>query len=648
MRPGLATFLALQLANLRKFEEEEARNQTPTQRQGQPPATLRPLSMPSQRQELRVEPQVVPIPHHHPTPTTIVQALNAPRSLTSSDDKEGAQSGDSNESSDEEFQPGESPDGSDREQVSSSTSSSSSLARSTSCFSPCNPDPLWVATWRKAYVTLQRLVAAESPNKTWTRREVLRLFSAPLKPGEEQLAFTKLKVGRSTLWQAAKTPGGGPVRKPEDRRRPGQLECSVTVEFFNENTHVRSGARNLTRRMALSKDEMYYLYRAQFPDLVRRAAERSSADSDLHGPLSSFLLSRLEVASRMSSAPGWTEVGELDRRREWYRAQNEATKTDRAAAGQKAPHHCVPVKADPDGIKARSERTFWRIMKRCGVRYVGATPNHNCDIHKNAEVNKRQLAKEEDELKKMEADLEDAREKMRRELDEASISKAKEDVVRLEILILPKRQAITKLQKDVDHAVIHFKHYAMALKYVKGIEYNLKENQVLLYRDFVNQYNEKGKKVNNLIFVVCKLSPDGDGNTIDYINNVAGAKCNSRFHASALDRFFRERGDLVPPGTELFISGDHGPHFWSWDTLMWQSTIYDQYKISVEIVGLCSYHAYNRCDSHGALIKKAAHRQACKGGGPITSTEFAALINKIPAADVRGIEVSTSFFMTIS
>ena len=151
---------------------------------------------------------------------------------------------------------------------------------------------------------------------------------------------------------------------------------------------------------------------------------------------------------------------------------------------------------------------------------MGATPNLNCDIHKNAEVNKRQLAKEEDELKKMEADLEDAREKMRRDLDEASISKAKEDVVRLEILILPKRQAITKLQKDVDHAVIHFKHYAMALKYVKGIEYNLKENQVLLYRDFVNQYNEKGKKVNNLIFVVCKLSPDGDGNTIDYINNV--------------------------------------------------------------------------------------------------------------------------------
>ena len=64
-----------------------------------------------------------------------------------------------------------------------------------------------------------------------------------------------------------------------------------------------------------------------------------------------------------------------------------------------------------------------------------------------------------------------------------------------------------------------------------------------------------------------------------------------------------------------------------------------RYKIKVEIVGLCSYHAYNRCDTHGASIKKAAHRQACKGGGPLTSTDFAAMITKMPAADVRGIEV---------
>ena len=71
---------------------------------------------------------------------------------------------------------------------------------------------------------------------------------------------------------------------------------------------------------------MYGLYRAQFPDLVRRAALRSAADVDLHGPLSKFLLSRLKIANRMSSAPGWTEVSEMDRRRSWYKARVEDLK----------------------------------------------------------------------------------------------------------------------------------------------------------------------------------------------------------------------------------------------------------------------------------------------------------------------------------
>ena len=46
------------------------------------------------------------------------------------------------------------------------------------------------------------------------------------------------------------------------------------------------------------------------------------------------------------------------------------------------------------------------------MRYVTASPTHNFDIHKNAEVNKRQLQTEQDELKEMEAELEDTRAKL--------------------------------------------------------------------------------------------------------------------------------------------------------------------------------------------------------------------------------------------
>ena len=146
------------------------------------------------------------------------------------------------------------------------------------------------------------------------------------------------------------------------------------------------------------------------------------------------------------------------------------------------------------------------------------------------------------------------------------------------------RQKISKLEKAVEHARIHFIHYETALKYVKGIEYNLQTGQVLIYRDFVNQYSETGKKINNLIFVVIRPSPDGCGNIIDYVNNFAQAKCTSSFHATALDKLC-QRADLLPPGTKLYISGDHGPHFWSWDTLMWQSTILRSTKSKSRLLG---------------------------------------------------------------
>jgi hypothetical protein len=258
---------------------------------------------------------------------------------------------------------------------------------------------------------------------------------------------------------------------------------------------------------------------------------------------------------------------------------------------------------------------------------VQARVEHNCDLHKNADANIRLLATAQDDLSKLE-----------KKLKAAQAKKCKEKVAHLVSLITPKRVEILKLEKDVERARIHFIHYKTALKYVKGIEYNLRPNQVLLYRDFVNQYSYKGKKVNNLIFVVIRPNPNGEDNIIDYVNNVAESGCTSGFHATALDRLL-QRGDLIPPDTELFISGDHGPHFWSWDTLMWQSTIFEKYKVKVEIVGLCSYHAYNRCDTHGANIKKAALRKSTRGGGPRTSTEFCEMINRMAAAAQRGITV---------
>ena len=110
------------------------------------------------------------------------------------------------------------------------------------------------------------------------------------------------------------------------------------------------------------------------------------------------------------------------------------------------------------------------------------------------------------------------------------------------------------------------------------------------------------------------------------MDNFAQAKCDSAYHATCLDFLF-QREDLFPRGTTVFISGDHGPHFWCWDTLAYQSTVFGRYGLKLHIVGLCSYHAYNRCDAHGANIKKAARAEQLRGAGPTTPAEFAHLVS---------------------
>ena len=114
------------------------------------------------------------------------------------------------------------------------------------------------------------------------------------------------------------------------------------------------------------------------------------------------------------------------------------------------------------------------------------------------------------------------------------------------------RLVVAQYQKLVERDQVHQKHYEMARKYVKTRETNLKPNEVLLFRDFVSQYNEKGTKVSALVFVIILASLNGVGLAIDYVDNFATAKCDSYFHAVALD-FLLQRNDIFKKGTHLII-----------------------------------------------------------------------------------------------
>ena len=67
--------------------------------------------------------------------------------------------------------------------------------------------------------------------------------------------------------------------------------------------------------------------------------------------------------------------------------------------------------------------------------------------------------------------------------------------------------------------------------------------------------------------------------------------------------------------------------------------MYRKFGLKIHVVGLCSYHAYNRCDAHGANIKKAVRAEQLRGAGPKSPAEIAHVVNNLPAAEAKGIRV---------
>jgi hypothetical protein len=85
--------------------------------------------------------------------------------------------------------------------------------------------------------------------------------------------------------------------------------------------------------------------------------------------------------------------------------------------------------------------------------------------------------------------------------------------------------------------------------------------------------------------------------------------------------------DEVHGLTKLYICGDHGPHFCGRRTFFFESTLWRRFGIEICCHFLCSYHAYNRCDGEGALVKRAAKRVALEGGPKRDAAGYADLVN---------------------
>ena len=115
-------------------------------------------------------------------------------------------------------------------------------------------------------------------------------------------------------------------------------------------------------------------------------------------------------------------------------------------------------------------------------------------------------------------------------------------------------------------------------------------------------------KVKNLVLVVLwRDKPDGQLH-VRKIHNICTDAETCATDAGYVKHVFKFHLDKQMSSGEfsrfhkMTIAGDHGSHFSAIETIFHESTFKEKYNMEVNLVFLCSYHAFNRCDKAGQEV----------------------------------------------
>jgi hypothetical protein len=165
---------------------------------------------------------------------------------------------------------------------------------------------------------------------------------------------------------------------------------------------------------------------------------------------------------------------------------------------------------------------------------------------------------------------------------------------------------IARLTQKTNRYKLHLQQFEKCRDYVNGIIDQLKADECLIYRDFVNLHNVRGKKINNLVFVLIERHNGVimRSKISNFCSDPESQSCDRDFVADVFEFHLAPKGEhgsgLFERFTKIYVSGDHGPHFASIDTIYNESRMKRRFDKDFHIVSLCSYHCYNACDAAGA------------------------------------------------
>ena len=190
--------------------------------------------------------------------------------------------------------------------------------------------------------------------------------------------------------------------------------------------------------------------------------------------------------------------------------------------------------------------------------------------------------------------------------------------------------------------------------------------KLIVYVDFVAQYNYKKKKVANLVFTI-KWRDENGQLQYKYLDNFCSDKTQKSdsmyvqsawtFHmrANYLRHQLLATGVLSPEAKETYTeelevirrtgqrdefagvthiirTGDNGAHLLNRVAMNWESRVHTDYGVVWETHTLAKRHGYSLCDSHGGAVKRTINAFGVAHYDPENAHDFANIINGL----VRG------------
>ena len=374
-------------------------------------------------------------------------------------------------------------------------------------------------------------------------------------------------------------------------------ELELYLNFFESKTIVSSGAKTTTRILRLSHKELFFQLYAEYPARLRTLYIT-------HGELATWcsehpnkrFAKHLLQSVAAATDPKFNVHEEQTLRLQFITHKYEvALEKERERASQSSKIMGAKKKATSttataclEDVCPVSNKTFWRYMRELKqqgkIKWTTNYKPYGCRIHENGPEYVEELEHE-------------------KKLTSEGVPVTSD-----------RKKKLKFLQKKVDKYEIHLQQYEQCRPYVEKIISNLGENECLIFRDFVNQYNERGSKINNLVLVLIERIDEVTlrSKISNFCSDVSSQSCDKDFVADVFEFHLAPKGPngsgLLSRFNTIYISGDHGPHFSSVYTIFNESRMMTRYQKRFHIISLCSYHCYNSCDAAGAETKTVARR----------------------------------------